>query len=471
MSKQKRKIATASKRSVANGLDRSKPPRPSTGGKINFPKYFEKRLPNGFKLFVVENHSLPIVTMGFVARGGSTHDGGLPGLASMTAELLTKGTRRRTATQIAEEIDFVGGSISTSATWDSCQVFVSVLKDNQSTGFDLLQDLVMDPVFPDEEIDRVKTQRLASIMQLKADSDYLADVRFSRSVFGDHPFGRPAGGTEDSVRTITRKDISDYHRSLFTPDNSFMVFAGDIGLAEAMRLISKSFRKWKGKTTAPTVLAPTPVEGGPRVFIVDKADAVQSAVRIGHFGVARRSPDFLKIFVMNTLLGGYFSSRINMNLREAHGYTYGGRSSFEARMLAGLFEVSADVRNEVTGETIDEVFVELKRIRETLPSRDELAMVKNYLTGLFPIQLETPQQVAGRVITVELYQLPKNYYRNYRNNIRRVTARDIRSVARKYIDPEKVIITLCGNAKEISSKLKKFGQIRIFDSNDKTMSS
>jgi len=166
--------------------------------------------------------------------------------------------------------------------------------------------------------------------------------------------------------------------------------------------------------------------------------AVQSSIRVGHVGIRRSNPDFLKVFVMNTLLGGYFSSRINMNLREVHGYTYGGRSEFDARTLPGTFQVSADVRNEVTSETIDEILIELNRIRDTLPAADELRMVKNYLAGLFPIQLETPQQVAGRVVAIELYHLPKNYYRNYRANIAKVTARDIRTVARKYIHPDEL---------------------------------
>ena len=206
-----------------------------------------------------------------------------------------------------------------------------------------------------------------------------------------------------------------------------------------------------------------------KVVIVDKPDAVQSALRIGGVGIARNDKNYLKAFVMNTLLGGYFSSRINMNLRESHGYTYGGRSIFDARILPGLFAVSADVRNEVTGETISEVLKELNRIRETLPSKEELEMVKKYLDGLFPIQLETPQQVARRVIALELYHLPKAYYKRYRENIRRINAGDIRSSAVKYI-PEKLAIVLSGNSKEISSALGKFGKVEIVDAEGRKLS-
>ncbi len=451
-------------------LDRTKPPKAGPQSKVTFPKYFEKEYANGFKLFVVENHELPIVTMGFVVKSGSTFDGNLPGLASMTSELLTKGTEKRTATQIAEDIDFVGGSLSSSASWDASQIFVSVLKTHLDTGFDILQDVVLNPTFPQEEINRVKTQRLASIQQLKADPGYLADTRFSAAVFGEHPYGKPPGGTEKSVNAVRRENFVRFHKDFYTPDNSFIVFAGDITPKEAEKYAAKYFVKRKGKRIPESISPPTSGVTKTAIYIVDKPAAVQSALRIGQIGIARNTPDYIKVFVMNTLLGGYFSSRINMNLREVHGYTYGGRSSFDARLLPGVFEVSTDVRNEVTAETVDEVLKELNRIKDTMPSKEEMDMVKNYLVGLFPIQLETPQQVAGRVITIELYHLPKNYYKNYRENIQKVTARDIHGVAKKYIQPECLAIVLSGNSKEIAAKLKKFGQIEVFNSDGNKIS-
>ncbi len=442
-------------------LDRSKAPKPGPAGRISFPRHFEKKYQNGFKIFVIENHQLPIVTIGFVLRSGAAYDGHLPGLASVTCELLSKGTKTRNATRIAEEIDFVGGTLSQSVSWDAGQVFVSVLKAHLAKGFDILRDVVLNPTFPKKEVERVKLQRIASIQQMKADPGYLADTTFSSIVFGSHPYGGTVSGSEESVNEMKRGDFAAFHKSLFTPDNSFLVFAGDITPKEAENYVSGSFRKWKGVCTK-NVLPQLP-ESRPdgRVFIANKPGAVQSSVRVGHRGIARNNPDYLKVFVMNTILGGYFSSRINMNLREVHGYTYGGRTDFDGRMLPGTFQASADVRNEVTADTIGEIVKELKRIRETLPLREELTMVKNYLTGLFPIQLETPQQVAGRVVAIELYDLPKNYYREYRNKIRKVTARDVRAVARKYIDPDNLYVVLSGDAKEIGGKLKRFGRVEV----------
>jgi zinc protease len=444
-------------------LDRTKAPKPGPAGKISFPKYFEKKYRNGFKIFVIENHQLPIVTMGFVLKNGAAYDGDLPGLASVTCELLSKGTKTRSATKIAEEIDFVGGSLSQNVSWDAGQVFVSVLKAHLQKGFDILRDVVLNPTFPQKEAERVKTQRIAAIRQLKADPGYMADTTFSSVVFGTHPYGNTISGNEKSVNRMRRGDFSKFHNAYFTPDNSFLVFAGDISPKEAEKYVSGSFAKWKGvcKKSPLPPLPELPRDG--HVFIANKQGAVQSSLRVGHRGIARSNPDYLKAFVMNTILGGYFSSRINMNLREAHGYTYGGRTDFDGRIIPGAFQASADVRNDVTAETIEEIVRELKRIRETLPSKDELTMVKNYLTGLFPIQLETPQQVAGRVIALELYDLPRNYYRDYRNNIGKVTPKDIREVARKYIDPDNLYVVLSGDARKIASKLKRFGRVEILE--------
>ncbi len=452
-------------------LDRTRPPKAGPAGKVSFPRYFERRLRNGFKVFVVENHSLPIVTVGFVVKSGSAMDGDLPGLASVTSELLTKGTARRSAVQIAEDIDFVGGSLSSTASWDGSQIFVSVLKAHLGKGFDILQDIILNPSFPPEEIERLRVQRIASILQMKAEPSYLADITFSAIVFKNHPYGKPAGGTEESVSAMKRDDFVTFHRNYYTPGNSFIVFAGDINAAEAGKLALKYFAKWKGNK-APTTIDPPKLNGAAdTAVIVDKPGAVQSVVRIGHVGIARNNKDFIKISVMNTLLGGYFSSRININLREVHGYTYGGGSVFDARLAPGGFEVRADVRNEVTTETIEEIYRELRKIRSTLPTKEEMRMVKSYLSGLFPIQLETPQQVAGRVVAIELYGLPKNYYGNYRRNIQRITAADIRAVAKKYIHPEKLTVVVSGNSKEIASSIGRGRAVMIVNSDGKEIGS
>lgn len=450
-------------------LDRSKPPKPGKIKTVLFPRYFEKELENGFKFFVVENHEQPIISMNLVVRTGSTYDAALPGLASVTAELLTKGTKTRTATQIAEEIDFVGGSLSSSADWDASRASVTVLKKHLDVGLSILSDVVLNPTFPDSEIARVRDQRLASLKQSKAEPSYLADTRMAAVVFGNHPYGNPAGGTEKSVTAMNRSDFLKFHTTAYLPNNAFIVVAGDITPAEVVAKIESAFGSWQ-RATAPVQEFPV-VKGlnGAKVAIVDKAGAVQSAIRVAHLGIAKNDKDFIKLNVLNTLFGGYFNSRINLNLREKHGYTYGATSIFDARKLPGPFVISVDVRNEVTDSAIVEILEELKRLQDEPISSDELKMVKNYLIGMFPLQIETPAQVAAGVINIELYGLPKSYYNTYRTKVGAITSRDLQAAAGRYVHPENIAIVISGNSEAIKAAVNKFGPVEIFNADGEAL--
>ncbi len=444
-------------------IDRTKPPKPGPESKVKFPSYYEKTLPNGFKVIVIENHEQPIVYVSFVVKSGSTYDGELPGLASVTAELLTKGTKTRSATQIAEEIDFVGGSLNATASWDAVNVNVLVLKKYLSVGFDILQDVVLNPTFPEEELERVRTQRLASIKQSKAEAGYLAGVRFSKELFAGHPYANESGGNEESIQKMKRDDLVKFYQTHFMPNNSFIIFAGDITHSEALPLVEKYFGRWeKGKNPHKKFQAVKDISQT-RVVIVDKPGAVQSAIRIGHLGIDRKNKDYVKVYTLNTLLGGYFNSRINMNLRETHGYTYGASSFFDARIYPGPFIVSTDVRNEVTDSSVAEIIKELKRIIEEPVPEDELKMAKDYIVGSFPLQIETPAQVASRVMTIEIYGLPKDFYDRFREEVRKITAKDIQETAKKYLHPDKLLIVVSGNSKQIKPVLEKFGPVAVYD--------
>jgi len=444
-------------------IDRTKPPKPGPESKVKFPSYYEKMLPNGLKVIVIENHEQPIVYVSFVVKSGSTYDGELPGLASVTAELLTKGTKTRSATQIAEEIDFVGGSLNATASWDATNVSVLVLKKYLGVGVDILQDVVLNPTFPEEEIERVKTQRLASIKQSKAEAGYLAGVRFSKELFAGHPYANESGGNEESIQKMKRDDLVKFYQTHFIPNNSFIIFAGDITPSEALPLVEKYFGGWKKGKNPHKEFQTVKDVNQTKVVIVDKPGAVQSAIRIGHLGIDRKNKDYVKVYTLNTLLGGYFNSRINMNLRETHGYTYGASSFFDARIYPGPFIVSADVRNEVTDSSIAEVIKELKRIIDEPVPEDELKMAKDYIVGSFPLQIETPAQVASRVMTIEIYGLPKDFYDRFREEVKKITAKDIQETARKYLHPDKLLIVVSGNSKQIKPVLEKFGPVVVYD--------
>ncbi len=444
-------------------LDRSKPPKAGPPKDVKFPDYSEETLPNGLKLIVYEQHELPTVAVSLVIRGGSMNDGAAPGLASMTGELLTKGTAKRNATAIAEEIEFLGGSLGAGAGWDNSTVSLSILSKYLDKGMEIMADAVLHPAFPAEELDRSREQRLASILQRKANANALAGIQFARAVYGGHPYGKPSDGTEASIKGLTREQIVDFHAKYFLPNNGFIVAVGDVTPKRMRELVSGLFKDWKRASVPGTAFPPIADVAAQKIEVVDKPGAVQSAILVGHVGVERKNPDYIPVTVMNTLLGGYFGSRLNLNLREDKGYTYGARSGFDARLYRGPFSAGAEVRNAVTDSSVAEILKEIGRIRTEPVPQKELDGVKSYLTGMFPIQIETPSQVASRIVAIEMYGLGKGYYNSYNSKIGAVTADDILRVAKKYLHPDKLVIVCAGKADLLKTTLAKFGSVEMFD--------
>ncbi|MEN3038100.1 MAG: pitrilysin family protein [Candidatus Kryptonium sp.] len=286
-------------------------------------------------------------------------------------------------------------------------------------------------------------------------------------MFAGHPYGNESGGNEESIQKLKRDEIVKFYQKHFIPNNSFIIFAGDITPAEAVPLVEKYFGAWKKGANPHKKFKDVKNISQTRVVIVDKPGAVQSAIRVGHIGIDRKNKDYVKVFTLNTLLGGYFNSRINMNLRETRGYTYGASSSFDARFYPGPFVVSTDVRNEVTDSSIVEIIKELKRLIDEPVSEDELKMAKDYIVGSFPLQIETPAQVASRIMTIEIYGLPRDFYDRFREEVKKITAKDIQETAKKYLHPDKLLIVVSGNSKQIKSKLDKFGPVTVYDADGK----
>lgn len=446
-------------------LDRSKPPLPGPPKDVEFPDYFDTTLPNGINLLVIENNKIPAVSVRLVFKdAGSYHDNDKYGLASMTAEMLTKGTTNRSASTISEEIDFIGGSLSSGSDWDGSYVSLSLLKKHLSSGIEVLSDVVINPVFSDDELSRAKEQRLSSLLQAKDDAGSLSDKMFSKVVFEGMPYGHPAEGTEQSVTNMTRSDLETFYKQNYIAGNLIIAFVGDITVEEAVSITDKYFSKLSTFTTnSESNHQPVELPVTNTVYIVNKPEAVQSNLRIGHVGISRNNPDFIAVSVMNTILGGYFGSRINFNLREKHGFTYGARSYFNPRLVSGDFSVDTDVRSEVTDTSVGLVIEELQRITSEEITDDELQTVKNYLTGVFPLQLETANAVASRVINLKLYNLPKDYYNKYISAINNLTKQDILNAAKKYIYPGNLFIVISGDAGKIKDKLSKFGSVQVYD--------
>ncbi len=450
---------------VTEVLDRSTPPRPSELSKVAFPKYEVLMLSCGAPVYLVENHNQPLVSISLYITAGSASDvSGKEGIASIAMEMLSKGTASRTAPEIAEQIDFLGASLGSSAGWDASTVSTSSLTRFLPTAIDLLADITLNPVFAQEELERARVQRLAGIKHAKSDPGYLADTMFAKHVYGDHAYALESGGTENSLALVTRDQLKEYHTKYFHPKNAYFIVAGDVSSSDITSMLGEKFAAWEGLST-PTPSTINNLTAKPGVSLVQKPQAVQSALRVGHIAIPRMHEDYIKCYVLNMLLGGYFNSRINANLRERNGFTYGARSFFDARKQTGAFAVSTEVRTEVTAKATEEILNEIKKIRSEAVSDDELSMVKNYIIGSFPLSIETPQQVAGRLALIPMYGAPSNYYDTFRAEIAAVTKDDLLEMAETHLHPEAVTIVASGNAEVLKNEMGMFGDVQVFDQN------
>lgn len=437
---------------------RAKAPQPGSPRPYHFPKVTRKTLTNGLRVLVAENRNAPIVAMRSLVRSGADHDDAQhAGLASLVADLLDEGAGSRDAMRLAEDIGLLGGSLGTGADWDATYISVDVLSRNADPSVSILSDVSSRATLPQDGFDRVRNERLTEILQQKDEPSAIAGKRFSSLLYGEGAYGNSIVGNADSVARLTIDDVRRFYKQHYVPNNSSVVVAGDVSPDEGVAIVEKTFASWQRGAEAPRpTVSPRPIDSS-RIYIIDRPQAVQSEIRIGHIGVPRSSEDYFPLSVMNALLGGVFNSRINLNLRERHGYTYGARSAFAFRKQAGPFVVAAPVRNEVTRESVQEVLAELRRIRTGDVETQELDDVKNYLMGVFPATVQSSSDIASRLVDMELYGLPEDYFDRYRENIAAVGKEEIERVAKKYIDPDRALIVIVGSAKAIREPLGTLG--------------
>jgi zinc protease len=443
---------------MTNTIDRTKAPSPGAPRPYRFPEVTRKTLDNGLKVLVTENHNAPVVAMRTLVRSGADHDTAeTAGLAALTAELLDEGAGERDAIKLAEDAGLLGASIATGADWDASYISLDVLSRHRARATELFADVTQRPLFPTESFERVRTERLMEILQQRNEPGAIAGKRFANLLYGGGTYGNSVVGNAESIGRLTADDIRRFYATHYIPNNSAIVIAGDVDAAEEIASIEKTFATWKSSEHPPRPsVAPVAFDAS-RVYLIDRPSAVQSEIRIGHIGVARTVDDYFPLNVMNALLGGVFNSRINLNLREKHGYTYGARSTFAFRRQAGPFVVSAPVRNEVTRESVEQVLAELRRIRSGDVEPRELDDTKNYIIGVFPATVQSASEVGARLLDMELYDLPHDYFDRYREMIANVSNDDIVRVARKYIDPDRVLIVIVGNASQIREPLGNLG--------------
>jgi len=407
-------------------------------------------LDNGMVLLLSERHEIPMVTLSMAIKAGSVVEpADKPGLASITASLLTQGTTKRTANQISREIDFVGGALSAGGGDDFASASLKVLKKDLRTGLDLLADILLHPVFDQKEIDRKVKETLASIQRQKEEPEVIAGEAFTKMVFGAHPYGTVNDDVAAFLPKIRRQDIADFHARRYGPNTSIMAIVGDITEAEAVSLLKEYFRGWKAVETGDPRHPEPPHLKGLAVRKMDK-NITQANIAIGQVGISRENPDYYAVSVMNYILGGGgFSSRLMDNIRDNRGLAYDVHSSFAAQKEPGPFRIWTQTKSESANEAIAEIFKELERIRTVPVSEKELADAKAYLTGSFPLRMDTSAKIAGILTSIEIYHLGLDYPQRYAGLINAVTKEEILRVAKRYIAPDRMAVVVLGNQEKI----------------------
>lgn len=390
---------------------------------------------------------LPVVTVSLVADAGAvTEPTGQEGVARLTARALLEGTRSRTGDVLTESLERLGASLDADAEWDSGALTMTVLTSRLSEAMALVAEVVLEPAFPERELERLKAERLAEILQRRAEPRGLADDMFARFLYADDSrYALPDGGSTASVSAIDRNGAVAFHAARYRPGSTTAIIVGDIGVDDALRVMRSRFDAWPAERAAVVDADDRPARRTRAVHLVEKADAPQSELRIGHVGIPRVHPDYFAALVMNMLLGGLFSSRINLNLREAHGYTYGASSFFDWRRQAGPFVVATAVRSDVTAAAAREVLTEIDRMRAEKVSAEELSLATSYLEGVFPIRYETTSAIARALSAMVVYGLPPDYFDTYRDRVRAVSAPDVLRAAREFLRPEELQLVAVGD--------------------------
>lgn len=422
----------------------------------HFPRFSVRTLDNGITVIIAPVSKLPLVSVAAVIDATALGDAvGKEGTAEIAAQALKEGTAQQDGVQLSLDLEKLGTSLESGADWDSTVASMTVLSEKLESAFDIFSSVLRAPAMRESDIERLKSERLAERVQILDEPRGLADESFSRFVYaGDARYSKPMSGSTKSVSSITRDDVEAFYRGNYVPSATSIILAGDISVDEGVSLVESTLGDWLGGTRQQHGSADKAARNQRAAEIVSKEEAAQSEVRIGHVGVPRTHPDYFNIVVMNAVLGGLFSSRINLNLREQHGYTYGASSFFDWRRQAGPFTISTAVQSEVTAAAISETLKEIGRMRSEKISNEELTLATSYLQGVFPIRYETTAAIAAALANMVTFGLPEDYYDTYRDNIGSVTEEDVLNAAREYVKPGELQVSVVGNPALILDSMK-----------------
>lgn len=433
--------------------------------RVKLPKSQEFTLSKGVQVVLLKNDKLPTFTMQMVIlSGGMTDAANAIGTAQFTSSLLREGTRTRSSKQLAEQIDSFGGTLGANSGLSTITstVTASGLIENFDTILELFADIILNPTFPAEEFDKLKSRTAANLRGQRSNPGFLANEKFSSVIYGDHPAARASLKPQDLER-MSPAALQKFHSTYYRPNNALLTIAGSVNAAEVTAKLEKAFASWQRADVPATRVPKTGVANASRIYLIHRPGSVQTTIRAGNQSLERTDPDYPAVQVMNLILGGGGSARLFLNLREDKGYTYGAYSNVSSFKYRGTFQATTDVRTEVTDGSMKELLFELKRIRDEQVSVTDLENAKRQIIGGFALQLESPQSIIGNVVTQKLYNLPADYFDNYPQMIAAVTAADVQRVARKYIDLDHLQIITVGDAEKIRDVLKKYGTVEAFD--------
>lgn len=455
---------------AAQAPDRSKPPVPGPVPSLKVPPIDKRALANGLPVWIVEMHEVPVVDVTMIVKSGASSDpAGKYGVASYTAAMLDEGAGTRDALALADAIDFLGATLTTGSGFDSSSVRLHSLSSKLDAALPIMADVVRRPTFPQADMDRLRTERLTTLLQVRDNPQQLAAAAFARILFGEqHRYGTGAMGTESVNKAMTVADLKQFYAAHYRPQNAHLLVVGDVTAASILPKLERAFGSWTGSgPVARPVLPAVPAPTTRRVFLVDKPGAAQSQIRMGTIGVARSTPDYHALDVLNTLLGGSFTSRLNMNLREEHGYSYGAGSRFDMRLSAGPFFAAAGVQTDKTVESLTEFFKEVDGMRAPVPD-DELSRGKNLEALSFPGTFETTGDMAGQLADLVVYNLPETFFNEYVPKIQAVTAADLQRTANRFLQSNAFVVVVAGDLAKIEQPIRaaNFGVVTVIKADD-----
>ncbi len=444
--------------------DRTTVPLPAKPKPFHFPEFRRHRLNNGLELLCASHKSLPILSVSLVVNCPAKADPAeKEGTVNLIGKLITEGTGNRSRQDILNELEFIGALYGAHNDWNAIYVEMNVLTKYIDRAMTIFADIARNPSFPEKEFERTRREIIINRLRTLDNAARLCSEHFIRRLYGDLRYGTPLEGTEASIRNITREDLIRLYETYFIPANAVLIMVGDLSDNEFIQIAGQYFSEWPPARKPDQPVQQFSMPEKLSVSLIHKPGAVQSEVRIGHPGIERKNPDYFAVTLMNEILGGYFLSRINMNLREDKGLTYGAHSAFSSRKDRGTFYVNAPVHAQATAEAIIEIIKEIENIRKNPVTTEELQNARGYLVGVFPIAFESGDQLAAALANITVFELPDDYYANYREKITRVSAEDIQQAAQKYLHPGRLQVVVTADRNLVEENLKKHFRLEVYD--------